>query len=314
MTQIERIVGPYEERQAICQVYDHRTAEVAQQVAASIQAHLPCVLAEHIGSTSVPGCAGKGTVDLMLVYPDGQLAAARDLLGALGFQKQTTRDPFPEDRPMRTGSVVYDGTTLLLHVHVIAASSPEVEQLRRFRDQLRADPGLVAAYVAAKKAILASGVTDSLDYCIRKGEFIQQALGPRRMMAPFISTTFRQLTVIVVDGTYAVCRLEPDAPIPAWATADDLVSITRTGDELSIVCRQDAVPEGIPRERGWRCLRVAGTLPFSAVGVLASLTAPLAEAGISVFVVSTFDTDYLLVKAEDLPKTVGVLWQQGHTV
>jgi ubiquinone/menaquinone biosynthesis C-methylase UbiE/GrpB-like predicted nucleotidyltransferase (UPF0157 family) len=131
---------------------------------------------EHIGSTSVPGCAGKGIVDLMLVYPDGQLAAARDVLDALGFQKQTTRDPFPEDRPMRTGSVVYDGTTFLLHVHVIATSSPEVQELRRFRDRLRADPGLMASYVAAKKAILASGVTDSVDYAIRKGDFVQGAL------------------------------------------------------------------------------------------------------------------------------------------
>jgi hypothetical protein len=112
----------------------------------------------------------------MLLYPDGQLAAARDLLEALGFQRQSTRDPFPEDRPMRTGSVVYDGTTFLLHVHVLAATSPEANELRRFRDRLRADPDLVAAYVAAKKAILASGVTDSLDYCIRKGEFVERAL------------------------------------------------------------------------------------------------------------------------------------------
>src|SRR5262245_60865608 len=121
MTQIERIIGPYEDRQAVCQGYDRRAVEVAQPVAASIRSHLPGVNVEHIGSTSVPGCAGKGIVDLMLLYPDGQLAAARDVLDALGFQKQTTRDPFPEDRPMRTGSVVYDGTTLLLHVHVIAA-------------------------------------------------------------------------------------------------------------------------------------------------------------------------------------------------
>jgi GrpB-like predicted nucleotidyltransferase (UPF0157 family) len=77
---------------------------------------------------------------------------------------------------MRTGSVVYDDTTFLLHVHVIAASSPEAGELRRFRDRLRADPDLVATYIAAKKTILASGVTDSVDYCIHKGHFIQQAL------------------------------------------------------------------------------------------------------------------------------------------
>src|SRR5215471_7021055 len=176
MTQIEHIIGPYENRQAVYQEYDRRAVEVAQRVAASIQSHLPGVTVEHIGSTSVPGCTGNGIVDLMLVCPEGQLAAARDVLDAVGFQRQTTRDPFPEDRPMRTGSVGYDGTTFLLHVHVIAASSLEAEELRRFRDRLRADPNLVAAYVGAKKAILASGVTDSLDYCIRKGEFVQGAL------------------------------------------------------------------------------------------------------------------------------------------
>src|SRR3954451_15197625 len=77
---------------------------------------------------------------------------------------------------MGSTSVVYDGTTFLLHVHVIAASSPEAKKLRRCRDRLRADPNLGASYVAAKKAILASGVTDSVDYCIHKGEFVQQAL------------------------------------------------------------------------------------------------------------------------------------------
>ena len=124
----------------------------------------------------------------------------------------------------------------------------------------------------------------------------------------------RQLTLIMVDSTFAVCRLEPDTPIPPWATAGDLFSITRTADELSVVCRQDAVPEAVVCERGWRCLRVAGTMPFSVVGVLASLTAPLAEAGISAFAVSTFDTDYLLVKEKDLVAGVVVLRRYGHTV
>jgi predicted metal-dependent HD superfamily phosphohydrolase/GrpB-like predicted nucleotidyltransferase (UPF0157 family) len=173
---IERSIGPYENRAAVCQKYDPRAAEVAQRVAANIRSYLPGVVVEHIGSTSVPGCAGKGIVDLMLPYADGQLAAVRDALDTLGFQKQTTRDPFPEDRPMRTGSVVHDGTTFQLHVHVIAASSPEAEELRCFRDRLRGDPNLVASYVAAKKAILAGGVTDSVDYCVRKGQFVQQAL------------------------------------------------------------------------------------------------------------------------------------------
>ena len=124
----------------------------------------------------------------------------------------------------------------------------------------------------------------------------------------------RQLSLLLLDGTFAVCRLDSASSIPPWATADKLFSLTRTGDELSIVCRQDAVAEGILCERGWRCWRVAGTIPFSVVGVLASLTAPLAEAGISVFAISTFDTDYLLVKTEDMAKAVEALRGQGHNI
>ncbi len=122
------------------------------------------------------------------------------------------------------------------------------------------------------------------------------------------------LILLPVDGTFAICRLEPSTPIPSWATTGDFSSITRTAEELSIVCRQDAVPEGTQCERGWRCVRVAGTLPFSAVGILVALTAPLAEAGISVFALATFDTDYLLVKAQDLERSVDVWRRQGHTV
>src|SRR5262245_32390105 len=172
----EQAIGPYEHQPAACHDYDPRSAIVAHTVAALIEAHLPGATVEHVGSTAVPGCAGKGVVDLMLVYPDGQLAAARDLLDGLGFQRQATRDPFPEERPMRTGSLTHDGTAFNLHVHVLAASSPEVQELRVFRDRLRTEAALRAAYVAAKKAILAGGCTDPIDYCNRKGEFVTQAL------------------------------------------------------------------------------------------------------------------------------------------
>jgi putative acetyltransferase len=128
------------------------------------------------------------------------------------------------------------------------------------------------------------------------------------------SNPSRPQTLLALAGTFAVCKLEPTVPIPPWATADEFFSITRTGDELSIVCRQDAVPEGINCERGWRCWRVAGTIPFSVVGVLASLTAPLAEAGICVFAISTFDTDYLLVKERDRMAALDALRRQGHNI
>src|SRR3954453_22248664 len=108
------------------------------------------------------------------------------------------------------------------------------------------------------------------------------------------------LTLIGLEGTYAVSRLSPDASIPAWATAGPFVSITRTAEELSIVCPDREIPSDVPTERPWRGIRLAGPLDFSLVGVLASLVGPLARAGIPVFAISTFNTDYLPKRATDL--------------
>lgn len=131
---------------------------------------------------------------------------------------------------------------------------------------------------------------------------------------PEQSTAARPLRLLVLEDTFAVCRLSSNASVPPWATAGGFFSISRTAEELSVVCRQDAIPEGVLSERGWRCLRVEGTIPFSVIGVLASLTGPLAEAGVSVFAVSTFDTDYLLVKEAHWDKTVAALRRHGHEV
>ena len=122
-----------------------------------------------------------------------------------------------------------------------------------------------------------------------------------------------RLTLEPLPGRYAVCRLEPTSPLPPWATGP-FVSLTRTADELSVVCSDDDVPPDIRVERDWRCLRVAGTLDFGMVGVLAGLVGPLAAAGVSVFAVSTFDTDYFLVKDQDLWRVGDVLRNAGHAV
>jgi len=110
----------------------------------------------------------------------------------------------------------------------------------------------------------------------------------------------------VVDGRYAVARLGADDAIPSWARGD-FVSITRTRDELSIVCDEAAVPTHVRAERGWRCLAVDGPIAFETVGVAASITSALAQAGISVFFVSTFDTDYVLIKDESFARACDVL-------
>jgi APA family basic amino acid/polyamine antiporter len=120
--------------------------------------------------------------------------------------------------------------------------------------------------------------------------------------------------LVGVEGVFAVCRLPAASAMPAWLPHTGLVSVTRTADELAVVCPEAAVPDGVQCERGWRCLRVAGAMPLSAVGVLASLTAPLASAGIGVFAVSTFDTDYLFVKAADFDRAVAALYAEGHGV
>jgi len=123
-----------------------------------------------------------------------------------------------------------------------------------------------------------------------------------------------RLKLLSVTGSFAVCKLATESPIPSWAMKGHLFSLTRTGDEVSVVCDQKVVPEGIVCERNWRCLRVAGTMAFSLVGVLASLTMPVAKAGVSVFAFSTFDTDYLLVKARDMHDAIVALRAAGHLV
>jgi hypothetical protein len=126
--------------------------------------------------------------------------------------------------------------------------------------------------------------------------------------------TAHRLTLMVLPGTFAVCRLPAGAAVPPWAPAGDFTSATRTGSELSLVCPSAAVPEGVRCERGWRCLTVRGTLDFALVGVLASLLVPLAGAGVSVFAVSSFDTDHLLVREADLVRAALALRAAGHAV
>ncbi len=175
--EVQPVIGAYVSRPAACREYDPRAANVARLIAAMVQEHLPQVRVEHVGSTSVPGCAGKGTVDLMIAVADGELEKVKELLDRLGFQGRIGRDPFPETRPLRAGSFVHGGETFFVHVHVLPASSPEVDEMRFFRTCLRADPELLRAYVARKREIIAGGTTDSLEHCRIKGEFIKEILG-----------------------------------------------------------------------------------------------------------------------------------------
>ena len=127
-------------------------------------------------------------------------------------------------------------------------------------------------------------------------------------------TTARSLELTLLRERFAVCRLAPDATTPLWAAEGAFYSITRTPEELSVVVEESRVPAGVTSQPGWRVFRVRGPFAFSEIGVLASLTEPLAAKEVSVFVISTFDTDYLFVFEKQLADAIAALEQAGHTI
>lgn len=124
----------------------------------------------------------------------------------------------------------------------------------------------------------------------------------------------RGLTLSVLADRLAICRLGPADAIPAWAVRGSLFSVTRTREELSIACTEADVPGGVTAERGFVALKVEGPLDFALTGILASVAGPLAEAAISLFAIATFDTDYVLVRADRLDDAVRALRSAGHEV
>ena len=118
---------------------------------------------------------------------------------------------------------------------------------------------------------------------------------------------------VLPDG-YAVVRLHPGSELPSWVDAGPFRSVPRTDNEVSVVCRDRDVPDGESAERGWRVLELKGPLDFSLSGVVASLVVPLAEAEIPIFLISTFETDYILVRSSDLELAGGALAAAGHSV
>ena len=122
------------------------------------------------------------------------------------------------------------------------------------------------------------------------------------------------LTLQAVVKNYAVCKLQRDQEVPTWATKGDLYAITKTSDELSIVCEEKYVPEGIKAERNWQVLKIQGPLDFGLVGVLSSLLSPLAAAGISIFAISTYETDYILINGEKFKAACKILEDLGNKI
>jgi GrpB-like predicted nucleotidyltransferase (UPF0157 family) len=173
-------IGRYQREAVAIRAYDPIYPMVAAAVSDCLRSALHDVAVEHVGSTSVPGCDGKGVLDFAVLYREGRLEAARDALDRLGFQRQSGRDPFPEGRPLRVAAVSLGGVTLRVHAHVIAHGSDEHGELVFFRERLRADADLLAAYVAEKRDIVARGISDGTEYAGAKAAFIQRALNARR--------------------------------------------------------------------------------------------------------------------------------------
>ena len=124
----------------------------------------------------------------------------------------------------------------------------------------------------------------------------------------------RKLSLKILPERLAVCRFEPTAPLPDWIGEVGFYSLTRTEAELTLVCPETRLAPGTTSETGWRCFKVQGLLDFSEIGIIFSLTQPLAKNGVSVFVISTFDTDYFMVKEKDLAKAIDALAAEGHQV
>lgn len=124
----------------------------------------------------------------------------------------------------------------------------------------------------------------------------------------------KKLNMKLLKEKYGVCRLDKNEVIPNWGLDGELYSITKTEDELSIVCLQDNIPENIQCEKNWRILKIEGPLDFSLVGILAEISNLMAKNSISIFAISTYDTDYILVKEKDIEKAVMVLGNDRYEV
>ena len=176
---VEKIVGPYEKPIAKFHPYDRRAPDVAKFLKNNIESYLQETTIEHIGSTAIPDCPGKGVIDLMALYPKEHLGIVNDLLLAMGFQRQGKefKNRFPDERPVMMGTYKYDKSYFLVYIHIIHEDSYEAVRFLIFRDRLRNDSELLSAYIAEKQRIIAEGVTDTDEYAEMKNSIVQQILG-----------------------------------------------------------------------------------------------------------------------------------------
>lgn len=176
---MKKIVGPYKKPRATFHPYDNRFPLVADHLKKLIELYMADVTIEHIGSTAIPGCPGKGIIDLMALYPNGHLDIVNKVLSAMGFQRQGKefKNRFPDSRPVMMGTLKYGDSSFLVYVHIIHEASYEAVRFRIFRDRLCDDSELLSAYIAEKKRIILEGVTDTDTYAELKRPIMQRILG-----------------------------------------------------------------------------------------------------------------------------------------
>jgi GrpB-like predicted nucleotidyltransferase (UPF0157 family) len=216
-------IGPYHRVPVQVHQANPHAPEVARRLIALIATRWPATPAEHIGSTAVPGLAGKGIIDLLLAAEPAQIPAITQALLELGFQPQRPA-AFPPTRPMLWGAFRHGGTDYRVHMHVVPASSPEVAAMRGFRDALRAGPRLRRRYAVLKRAIVAGGPADPVAFTKAKHDWIAATLAqlgladdpPRRLYQDDLNRTGR------ADCTPQPPRRAEPGPADTMATVGPL--------------------------------------------------------------------------------------------
>lgn len=233
------VILPYERREARVKPWDPRTVDVAAAIAAMIRRRRTDLVAEHIGSTAVPGLPGKGIVDLSMEAAPADIPAIVEVLYGMGFQPQPGPDPWPPTRPMLVGAVRHDGDEFRIHLHVQPTGGDQRRDLA-FRDALRADPALVREYADLKTEITGGGAVEGYRYTQSKTAWI---LGVYRSLGFRVPAILPPATIGILGGGqlarmvglaarelgYRIAVLDPDPDCPAAAIADR-VEVARYDD------------------------------------------------------------------------------------
>ena len=174
------LIGPYDAAETPSVVglrpWDARGPAAANRVIRLLQTSLPGIVIEHVGSTSVPGCAGKGILDLMVLIPSGHLKEVRAVVDGIVFQHQSGGIRHPDNKPMREGSFKFEDIVFRLHVHLVPEGSAEADVIRNFRDRLIANPEFVSLYVEQKRRLIDAQVSDRSTYTLGEAVFIESIL------------------------------------------------------------------------------------------------------------------------------------------